>query len=218
MPTDLSCQCYKKRLPLKGNIINILISGVGGQGILLASEIVAETFVKAGYDVKESSAHGMAQRGGSITSHIRIGEKIYSPLISKGEANILIAMELTEAYRSIEYLRKDGLIILLDREIYPGIVTSGPYKYPKDLKSEIRKRRKRVLEISYGEIVKDLENIKTTNMFMLGVLSNHFSVKKVYWLKTIREKVPSQMRNLNLTAFQLGRRKFPKDACGKLNL
>lgn len=201
---------------MKENIINILIAGVGGQGVLLASNVASETFVKAGYDVKMSAVRGMAQEGGPMLSHLRIGKKIHSPLISKGEANILVGMELVEAIRSIEYLERDGLIILLDRKILPSIVASGVYRYPKNLKKEIKKRCKSVLEISYDEIVKELKDIKMANMFMLGVLSNYFLVRKEYWLKTIKEKVPLQIRDLNLTAFELGRRKFPNNK--KLNL
>lgn len=189
---------------------------MGGQGVLLASNVASETFVKAGYDVKMSAVRGMAQEGGPMLSHLRIGKKIHSPLISKGEANILVGMELVEAIRSIEYLERDGLIILLDRKILPSIVASGVYRYPKNLKKEIKKRCKSVLEISYDEIVKELKDIKMANMFMLGVLSNYFLVRKEYWLKTIKEKVPLQIRDLNLTAFELGRRKFPNNK--KLNL
>lgn len=203
---------------MKENTINILIAGVGGQGVLLASNVASETFVKAGYDVKMSAVRGMAQKGGPMLSHLRIGKKIHSPLISKGEANILVGMELVEATRSIEYLERDGLIILLDRKILPSIVASGVYRYPKNLKKEIKKRCKSVLEISYDEIVKELKDIKMANMFMLGVLSNYFSVRKEYWLKTIKEKVPLQMRDLNLTAFELGRRKFPNIKRGRLDL
>lgn len=208
MSTDLPCQCYKKRLPLKKNIINILIAGVGGQGVLLASEIVAETFARQGYDVKLTAAHGMAQRGGSICSHIRIGKKIYSPLISKGEADILVGMELAETYRCMEYLKKDGLVILLDREIHPSLTTSGAYRYPRSLKGKIRKRASRLLEISFSEITNDLPDIKASNIFLLGILSNYFSVKRARWLETIEREVPPQMRDLNLSVFKMGYEKF----------
>lgn len=178
--------------------------------MLLAGEIVAQTFAKAGYDVKISSAHGMSKRGGSICSHIRIGKKLYSPLISRGRADILVGMELLEVCRWVEYLKKRGLAILLDREIYPpSLATSQSNRYPKDLKKRIAKSTKRVIWLTYAEIVKDLKDIKTINMFILGVLSSHFSLKKGYWLEAIREKVPLEVLNLNLTAFELGRKKIP---------
>lgn len=203
---------------MKKKVINILISGVGGQGVLLAGEVVATTFVEAGHDVKMTAAHGMAKRGGSICSHIRIGKKIYSPLISKGDADILVGMELAEACRYVEYLKRDGLIILLDREICPSLATSRPYKYPRDLKSKIRKSTKNVLEISYSGIANGLQEVKTANIFLLGVLSNYFSVKRECWLKAIIKEVPPQMRDLNLTVFELGRRRFLKNTRWKLNL
>jgi indolepyruvate ferredoxin oxidoreductase beta subunit len=194
-----------------GNAANILVVGVGGQGILLASRIMAETFTKAGYDVKMSCTLGMSQRGGSVCSHIRIGEKIYSPLIPEGEADILVGMELLEVSRWLKYLKRQTSIILLDREIYPNTVNSKIHKYPKDLKDEIQKCCKKFLTISYNEIANDLRDIKTANMFMLGILSNRFLIKKKYWLEAIKEEVPPRMKNLNLGAFELGRKKFSKN-------
>ena len=140
----------------------------------------------------------MAQRGGSVISHIRIGKKIFSPLVSKEEADILVAMELKEACRCVEYIRPGSLMMFLE----------GPREYPEDLKNKIKKRCKKVLEISYSEITNCLKNIKTVNIFMLGALSNYFSIKKEYWSRAIREKVPLETRDLNLAAFELGRKKF----------
>lgn len=175
--------------------------------MLLASEIISETFLKVGYEVKMSAAYGMAQRGGSILSHIRIGKKIYSPVIPKGEADILVAMELIEAARGMDFLKKDGLIMLLNQQIFPNAITLGVHRYPRNLKEKMKKRCKTLLEISCEETARALRSIKTVNIFILGVLSNYFSVKKKYWCKTIREKIPSQMINLNLAAFELGRHK-----------
>jgi len=188
--------------------INILIIGVGGQGVLLASEIAAVTFAMAGYDVKMSAAGGISQRGGTVYSHIRIGEKIYSPLIPAGKADILVAMELSEISGWLRYLKKQCLVILLNKQILSRKITSGLYKYIDNLKDEVRIRCKRVLEITYNEIDRDFKNRKTANIFMLGALSNYFSVRKEYWLKAIKEKVSFQMRDLNLASFDLGRRKF----------
>ena len=184
-----------KRYKIKENIINMLIVGVGGQGVVLAADIVSLAFVKAGYDVKMSASYGMAQRGGSVVAHIRIGKKIYSPLVARGEADIIMAMELREGYRYAEYLRKSGLIMLLDNG-------------SELLKGEIRKTCRRVLEISYKEIMRDFKNIKPANVFMLGALSNYFSIKKRYWVEAIKEKVPLHFRDLNLSAFEKGKKKF----------
>lgn len=185
---------YKK----SGDIINILIVGVGGQGVVLAADIVSLAFVKAGYDVKMSASYGMAQRGGSVVAHIRIGRKVYSPLIAKGEADVMMAMELREGYRYADYLRKSGLIMLLDNG-------------PEALKGEIRKVCKKILRIPYKEIMQDFRNIKSANIFMLGALSNYFSIRKRYWAEAVKEKLPLHFRDLNLSAFEKGKKKFSLD-------
>ncbi|OGW75983.1 MAG: hypothetical protein A2Z72_04595 [Omnitrophica bacterium RBG_13_46_9] len=190
---------------MKNSNINILICGVGGQGILLASEIITAVFVTSGYDVKSSCAHGMAQRGGPVISHIRIGKKIYSPVISEKQADILIGMELLETSRALNYIKKNGLIILFDRRILSEIDTTGKNGFAGDLKNRIKKKHKRVLEISRNEMANGLKNIKAVNMFMLGVLSDHFPVKKECWSRIIAKEVPPKTRDLNLTAFELGR-------------
>jgi len=179
------------------DIFNILITGRGGQGVVLAGDVISLAFLKAGYDVKLSSSHGMAQRGGQVISHIRIGKKIFSPLISKEEVDVLMAMEISRPDTWMEYLAKGGLALFLN----------GKDDISRDFKNVIKKRDGWFMEIPYSKL-KDLENIKTANMFMLGVLSSHFSIKKKYWLEAIREKVPRRMKDLNLSAFKLGQREF----------
>ncbi len=212
-----------KRKAMNDNAINILISGVGGQGVLLASEIVAVVFVKAGYDVKMSATSGMSQRDGAVYSHIRIGKNIHSPLIPEGQVDILVAMELSEVAGWIGYLKKQSLVLLLNKQISCGKFKPGSCVHINSLKEKLMKKCTRVLEISYDKIHRELKNIRTVNIFMLGVLSNNLPVKKKYWLKTIREKVPPQTRGLNLFSFELGRRKLGnnevfKDVCSRIKL
>lgn len=195
---------------MKDKITNILISGVGGQGILLASQIVAEAFVRADYDVKTSVALGMSQRAGSVCSHIRAGKKIYSPLISKGDAEIVIAMELLEIATWLEYLKRDGLVMLLDRLIISGIIKPSLYEYISNLKDSIRKNTRYLYEISDTETSKELKDIKTANIFMLGALSSYLPIKEKHWLAAIKKTVPQNTKKLNLVAFELGQRKSYK--------
>lgn len=210
MCPGLSGACHKERSPLKDKITNILISGVGGQGVLLASQVVSGVFVMADYDVKTSVALGMSQRVGSVCSHIRAGKKIYSPLISKGEAGIVIAMELLEIATWLGYLKKNGLVILLDKLIMPGIIKPSMRAYISNLKNSIQNNTRYFFEISDTEISNALEDIRTTNMFMLGVLSCCVPIKERYWLEAVKQVVHSKMIKLNLAAFELGRSKSCK--------
>lgn len=184
---------------IKKDEFNILILGVGGQGVLLGGEIISSTFVKAGYDVKMSASHGMAQRGESVVCHVRIGKKVFSPLVPRGRAHILVALELTEIDRYAEYLKKDGMIIFFD----------GFTKSPtKDFKNAIEKGCRKTLKISYNETIKDLKDIKAINVFMLGILSRYLPLNKKTWLKTIEEKAPFYNMDKSLASFKLGRRKL----------
>jgi len=188
--------------------IDILVVGVGGQGIVLLSEIIAGVFFKAGYNVKKSELGGLAQRGGSVISYLRIRKKIYSPLISQGKADILIGMELLEAYEKMEYLKKNGLMIILDRQISSPMLFSGKSRYPVDLKSKMRAKYKNIAEISWSQISKYLKNTRSANMYILGVLSVYFPFKAKDWQKVMEEKLPSESIDLNLIAFSAGRDKL----------
>jgi len=188
--------------------INILIVGVGGQGVILLSDIIAKVFFKAGYNVKKSEVRGIAQRGGSVISHLRIGRKICSPLIPKGEADILIAMELLEASRWMEHLKKSGLIIILYRKISLSGISSGEFRYPTDLKNKIRTKFKNIEEVSWDEISTYSGNAGLANMFILGILSNYFSFKIRDWQRAMKENLPPKSFDLNLSAFSVGRSKF----------
>jgi len=186
---------------LKVNEVNLIIAGIGGQGVLLASEIIAETLVRAGYDVKMSVAYGMAQRGSPIVSHIRAGKKIYSPLISKGQADIVIVMDMTGTQSWIDFLKKDSQVFMLDKYTFSPMAAMVSHK----LKRKIKKKHKEIIFIPYDKAFKDLKDIKTLNVFMIGVLSNYFSIKKENWIKIIRKKAPPRIKNINIAVFKLGR-------------
>ncbi len=186
-------------------ITNVLLVGVGGQGILLASEILAKVAFQEGCDVKKSEVHGMAQRGGSVSSQVRFGGKVYSPLIKKGEADFLLASEKLEALRFIDYLKKEGLLILNNLEIFPLMVSIGKEDYPKDILFHLKKKSSQIVQIEATKIAEDTGNPKTFNLVLLGRLSNFLSFKLSSWEKVIREEVPARTIEANLKAFELGR-------------
>ena len=187
-------------------ITNVLLVGVGGQGILLASEILAKVAFEEGYDVKKSEVHGMAQRGGSVSSEVRFGPKIYSPLIRKGGADFLLALEKLEALRFIDYLKKEGVLILNDLEIPPLMVSLGKEEYPKDILVHLKKKTSRIVKIAATEIAQTAGNAKTFNLVLLGKLSTFLNFKSSSWEKVIRQEVPPHTIEVNLKAFELGKR------------
>ena len=187
-------------------ITNVLLVGVGGQGILLASEILAKVAFEEGYDVKKSEVHGMAQRGGSVSSEVRFGPKIYSPLIRKGGADFLLALEKLEALRFIDYLKKEGVLILNDLEIPPLMVSLGKEEYPKDILVHLKKKTSRIVKIAATEIAQTAGNAKTFNLVLLGKLSTFLNFKSSSWEKVIRQEVPPHTIEVNLKAFESGKR------------
>ena len=194
----------KRQMPKP--ITNVLLVGVGGQGILLASEILAKVAFREGYDVKKSEVHGMAQRGGSVSSEVRFGDKIHSPLIKKGEADFLLASEKLEALRFIDYLKKEGVLILNDLEIFPLMVNIGKEEYPEDILPRLKKRSSQIFKIEASKIAEDAGNSKTFNLVLLGKLSTFLSFKASAWEKVIRGEVPPHTIEVNLKAFELGRK------------
>ena len=186
-------------------ITNILLVGVGGQVIVLASEILAKVAFQEGYDVKKSEVHGMSQRGGSVSSEVRFGDKVYSPLIKKGEADFLIASEKLEALRFIGYLKEEGILILNNLEIFPLMVNIGKEKYPEDILLHLKKRNSQIVKIEASEIAEDVGNAKAFNLVLLGKLSTFLSFELNTWKKVIRQEVPSHTIEVNLKAFELGR-------------
>jgi indolepyruvate ferredoxin oxidoreductase beta subunit len=188
--------------------LNFLVTGVGGQGALLASNILADVGVRAGYDVKKSEVHGMAQRGGSVNSTVRWGKKVYSPLIGQGEADYLVALEKLEALRYVEMLRPGGTAIVGDLGIPPLSVSSGDDVYPND--EQVRQILSQVTDDYYFipsvHLADELGNARAHNVVLLGTLSTFIDdVSPEVWLQSIRERVPKRFIELNERAFQAGK-------------
>lgn len=185
---------------------NILIVGVGGQGVILASNILTEMALMRGFDVKKNEAHGQSQRSGSVPSHIRYGKKVYSPIILPGEADIILAFEELEALRWAHYLKLGGKIIVNKQRIYPPSVTSGMDKYPEDVISILRKEKMDVMEIDGMDLASRIGNPLVVSTLLLGVVSNFLEFPEKIWTSAIAQLVPEKHRELNLRAFQEGRK------------
>jgi len=184
---------------------NILVAGVGGQGVILASDIMSEVFMEAGYDVKKSEVHGMAMRGGIVTSHFRFGKKVYSPLIKEGEADILFAFEQLEGLRWVNFLRPNGRIVMNDHKINPPAVNLGEMKYPEAIPETIRSKIKNFYLVKGTDIALQLGDVRAANVVLLGAISKFFEVKEDLWLNTILNYLPAKVHELNRKAFATGR-------------
>jgi len=179
--------------------------GVGGQGILLASEILAEALMLAGYDVKKAEVHGMAQRGGSVVSHVRYGEKVYSPIIPEGEGDVLFGFELLETYRYLPLLKKDGWVVVNDLKILPPSVALGQEDYPADIPGKLRAACPNAIVIDGLDKALEAGSTRTVNTVLLGALSKSLDIATDIWLKAIENMVPGKYLQQNLKAFELGR-------------
>jgi indolepyruvate ferredoxin oxidoreductase beta subunit len=184
---------------------SILLAGVGGQGILRASDIMCEALMEAGFDVKKSEVHGMAQRGGCVTSHVRYGSKVYSPLAKLESIDILISFEKMETLRYLNYLSKNASIIINSEKIYPPAVNMGDLPYPKDIIKFLQEKYKSVKEINAAELVQKTGNAKTANIVLLGAVSNLMEINSAIWEKIIKKSFPEKMIKMNLAAFQIGK-------------
>ena len=184
---------------------NILIVGVGGQGIVLVSEIIAKVCMTYGYDVKQNEVHGMAQRGGSVVSHVRYGNKIHSPLIEIGQADVLLSFELLEAQRWLYYLKKDGIAIINTQQIEPMSVLSGKTTYPENIESQIKDSGCNVKFVNGTQIAKDVNNLRSVNISLIGALSNELEFDENLWTDAIKGRVPQKTIESNLKAFEFGR-------------
>lgn len=183
---------------------NIMIVGVGGQGTLLTSRILGNLILNEGLDVKLSEVHGMAQRGGSVTTFVRYGEKVYEPIIEEGEADIIIAFEILEAQRYQHFLKSDGVMIVNNQRIDPIGVITGKEEYPKDALLVLKEKYKVIEVDSLNEALK-LGNPRVFNTIILGVISNYMEFSVENWEETIRSTVPEITIDINLKAFHLGR-------------
>ena len=190
--------------------LDLLITGAGGQGIILASDIIGDTAIAAGYDVKKTDAIGMAQRGGSVTSNVRLARQVWSPLIKQGNVDILLALEKLEAARWAYYLRPGGIAIVNNHALPPLAVSLGNERYPSDEKiNDILKQcTDRIYFIDGTRRAKELGNIRTLNIFMLGGASLFMPFKVLAWQDSISQRLPPKIRQINLTAFNLGRKEI----------
>ena len=190
---------------MKDDVKSILLAGVGGQGILRASDILCLAFMASGLDVKKSEVHGMAQRGGCVTSHVRYGQKVYSPIAKKGDVDILVSFEKLEALRYLDYLKPQATIIINEEEIYPPSVNFGDAKYPENIYDRVSRHFKTVKMINALDLARKAGNIRAVNTVLLGVLSTFLDLKSDLWEKVLQEAFPSKSLEANLKAFNLGK-------------
>lgn len=184
--------------------LNILIVGVGGQGTLLASRILGALADELDLDCKLSEVHGMAQRGGSVVTHVKIAKKVNSPIIARGDADIILAFEKLEALRYIDFLKKDGIIVVNVQEILPMPVITGSKEYPADLIETMKKTAGKVVTIDALDSAKKLGNVKTVNVVMLGALAKYIGIEKEVIKSAVRKSVKSAFVKMNEDAVDLG--------------
>lgn len=182
---------------------NIMIVGVGGQGTLLTSRILGNTVINEGYDVKVSEVHGMSQRGGSVTTYVKYGEKVYSPIIDRGEADLIIAFELLEAYRALPYLKEGGKMIVNVQQVNPMPVIIGAADYPSEILAKLQDKIN-VVAVDAVPLANQAGNIKAVNVVLIGVLAKSTDIPHERWEETIRQTVPAKLLDVNLKAFNLG--------------
>jgi indolepyruvate ferredoxin oxidoreductase beta subunit len=185
---------------------NILFCGVGGQGILLASEVTAFSLLAAGMDARKSEVHGMAQRGGSVTAQLRYGTKVYSPLISPGEADIVVAFEMMEAVRYLPYMHSQTKVIVNTHKIFPPAVATGKMDYPENVLAELTSRDIHVKEFDAFEIASKVGEVRAVNIVMVGVLSTYLPIDGQVYVDVMNERIPERFREVNIKAFQEGRK------------
>ena len=184
---------------------NIMIVGVGGQGTLLTSRIIGKTAMEMGLDVKISEVHGMAQRGGSVVTFVRFGEKVYEPVVEEGQADVIIAFERLEALRYAHFLKKDGVLVVNDCRIDPMTVTIGAAEYPENILEELQKQYT-VYAINGDKIAGELGNSKVLNSVVLGLAAQHMEFSKEQWLSVLSSTVPPKTVAINTEAFEAGYR------------
>ncbi len=184
---------------------NLLFAGVGGQGVLLASEVIAALAMHQGWDVKKSEIHGMAQRGGSVVSFVRISKtQVFSPIIPLGQGHFLVSFEELETLRYLDHMSTEGLVIMNTTQVNPMTVLSGDFTYPQNVAGLIREQL-RLVEVDGIALAHRAGNPKAVNTVLLGVLSKHLPFSEEQWRETFHQVVPPKLLQLNLNAFQLGR-------------
>ena len=184
---------------------NIMIVGVGGQGSLLASKLLGHLLLSQGYDVKVSEVHGMSQRGGSVVTYVRYGDKVYSPVIDKGEADFIVSFEILEAARWLPFLKKDGQIVTNTQQIDPMPVITGAAEYPEDLVSKLKETGAKVDALDCLSLAEQAGSSKAVNIVLLGRLSHYFDLPEEAWMKSLEANVPAKFLDMNKKAFELGK-------------
>jgi indolepyruvate ferredoxin oxidoreductase beta subunit len=197
--------------------MDLLVIGVGGQGVVLASDIIGQTAIAAGYDVKKTDTLGMAQRGGSVLSHVRMGTKVFSPLIPEGRADLLLAFEKLEAARWSHYLKPGGTAIVNLYEQPPLSVSLGQEKYPSrdEIAAALKRRTDQVYFVDGTAEAQKLGNVRTLNLYMLGCFSVFAPLKTATWQESVRRFLPERLIEINLTAFEKGRKDIEGVRIGK---
>lgn len=185
------------------DVKNILLVGVGGQGTILASKILSSGLIGAGYDVKMSEVHGMAQRGGSVSTQVRFGTKVASPIIGKGQADILVSFETMEALRWLEYLKPNGKVVVNDYRIPSAPILTGKVSYPEGI-LEILQEKASTKVLNAAKIAEELGNLKTMNIVLFGALVKAMELTHIAWENVISENVKEKFRDVNITAFKAG--------------
>lgn len=183
---------------------SIMIVGVGGQGTLLASRILGNAVISEGYDVKVSEVHGMSQRGGSVVTYVRYGEKVNSPIIDKGGADIILAFEELEALRALPFLKKDGKIIVNTQNIDPMPVITGAAKYPEHIIDLLKNAGADVTAVDALDLAIKAGNMKSVNVVLIGVMAKNTAINESVWKETIKNTVPEKFLEANIKAFELG--------------
>ena len=197
--------------------LDLLMTGVGGQGVVLASDILGEAALAAGYDAKKTDSLGMAQRGGSVVSNVRIGEQVWSPLIKEGEVDLLLVFEKLEAARWSHYLKKGAIVIINSYEQPPQSVALGQEKYATDSEfaAAIKRRTDKIYFIDGNKKAKELGNVRTLNILMLGCLAAFAPIDAKIWHESISRRMPANIREINLKAFEVGRKEIEGVRIGK---
>ena len=183
------------------DVKSCLLVGVGGQGAILISKIMSNGFMQAGYDVKQSEVHGMAQRGGSVSTQVRWGDKVYGPVFGKGEADIMVALEKMEAVRYAEFLKPDGVAVINDYAIKSTTIASGAEEYPQGCVEDMQKKFKTIV-LKAGEIAIELGNAKCMNVVLFGAMCDSLGCPQIDWEQVVADTVPEKVRELNLRAFR----------------
>jgi len=186
-------------------VMNLFLCGVGGQGILLASEVISSACMNAGFDVKQSEVHGMAQRGGSVISHIRFGKKVYSPLIELGDADFVVSFEMLEALRYLPYMNKETKVIVNTQRILPAPVAIGMDTYPADVLDQLNQRGLSLFPIDAFGIAQAIGETRAVNMVLVGALSTFMPLDEKAFMQVIEKRIPEKIRKVNIEAFMKGK-------------